>query len=101
MDITNIADELLQINCQLNDLKSRNKELRIELAIHLDEQPYEYEGYRFKKIPEKTIKRINKKKLIGALSSAGLSEEIQAKIKSEAFDDCPIVACIRISKIKR
>ena len=100
MDIKYLADELLQVNRQLNDIISRNRELRRELATLLDDQPYDHEGCRFTRKPETTVKRINKKKLIVALSSAGLSDEIQAKIKSEAFDDCPVPASVRISKIK-
>ena len=101
MDIKYLADELLQVNRQLNDLISRNRELRRELATRLDDQPYDHAGYRFTKKPETSVKRINKKKLIVALSSAGLSDEIQAKIQSEAFDDRPVPASVRISKIKQ
>ena len=100
MDTVVLAEQLVMVSNQLKNLKVSDAELRKKMAEQLDDQPFEHEGYRFKKIPEKIISRINKKKLVCALSSAGLSEEIQEKIKLEAFDAEFKEAGVRMCKLK-
>ena len=54
----------------------------------------------FKRTAEKLTQPVNKAKLMEAFDSAGLSDEVQATIKLAAFEDYPIEAGIRITKIR-
>ncbi|QKE37696.1 hypothetical protein [Ferrovum myxofaciens] len=100
VDAIVLADELVIVTKHLKNLKVRDAELRKKLAEQLDDQLYDHEGYRFQRLPEKTISRINKKNLLRVLSTTGLPKETQEKIKLEAFDVEFKGAGIRMCKLK-
>jgi hypothetical protein len=102
MSIEQIADELIAIKTQLDQIESAYKSKRDEMFNRLGAQQssnYEHGGYRFQKTAQVTVLSVNKQSFIDSLFNADLSEQVRQQIISNALSESIRESGIRITKI--
>ena len=71
----------------------------MDILTNIQQESFEYDGYKFSKTKEVEAKTISKEKLWEALTNSGISNELRSDIFSNSQNETTRFSVIRITKL--